>query len=36
MEKTVRIFSALKEKFSLIDLVLMAPAVLVILHGFMR
>ncbi len=36
MEKTVRIFYSLKEKFSPIDLVLMAPSALVILHGFIR
>lgn len=34
MEKTARIISALKEKFSLIDLVLMSPAVAVIVYGF--
>lgn len=36
MEKTARIFLAMKKRFSPVDLVLMAPAVLVILHGFIR
>jgi hypothetical protein len=36
MEKTVRIFLTMKERFSPVDLVLMTPAVLVILHGFIR
>lgn len=36
MEKTVRIFSTIKERFSLIDLVLMMPATFVIVHGFIR
>lgn len=36
MEKTARIFSLIKEKFSVIDLVLMAPAVSVIASGFIR
>jgi len=35
MEKTARIF-VIKEIFSSIDLVFMAPSVLVILHGFIR
>lgn len=36
MEKTARIFATIKERFSLIDLALIAPAVLVIMHGFIR
>jgi hypothetical protein len=36
MEKTVQILSAMKERFSAIDLILMLPSVLVILHGFIR
>lgn len=36
MEKTVQILSAMKQKFSAIDLVLMLPSVLVIMHGFIR
>lgn len=36
MEKTVQILSVMKERFSAIDLVLMLPSVLVIVHGFMR
>jgi hypothetical protein len=36
MEKTAQIFATMKERFSLVDLVLMAPAVFVIVSGFIR
>jgi hypothetical protein len=36
MEKTARIFLTMKKRFAPIDLILLTPSVLVILHGFMR